>query len=164
MFRSPPTAHIARGASDQRREYVAQAVRLINEVLPFAGHLRSGHDAPASFGNVPFGQRQILFCRLVLALGVSQFSASALGWCGMSLELRSNDPICPKLVVLDQTPDDSILDMMFVAVPPSGLAGQAFEPIEAHLEVEDVNQTVSCVIVYAGLNQEMACLPTTTTS
>lgn len=65
---------------------------------------------------------------------------------------------CPRLVVLDQTPDDSILDVMFVAVPPSGQFGWAFEPIAAHLEVEDVNQSITCVVVYAGLNQEMACL------
>ena len=64
MFRSPPTVHIAAGTSDEDREYVAQGVQLINEALPSAWHLRIGHDAPASFGNVnsvPTGKIYIEF-------------------------------------------------------------------------------------------------------
>lgn len=46
-FASPPTLHLAEGATDRERAITRYAITLINRALPYDWHLRMGPDVPA---------------------------------------------------------------------------------------------------------------------
>ena len=62
----------------------------------------------------------------------------------------------PALVVADNMPDDRVIDLLFVAKPPSGPSLQVLSGISASTTVEDAGN-YDCVIVHAFENQQMSC-------
>ena len=64
----------------------------------------------------------------------------------------------PALIVVDDMPDDAVLDLAFVATPPSQWANQVISPIQVKALFDDEDQAIHCIIVHALTNQAETCV------